>query len=294
MRCLSSAVVVLILGTLATSANAADIQVGKVLLTLIDDIEVPAKKAGVLSKVDVRVGSVVKVGAPLATLDDRKAQLELKRSKTEYKIAGERAANDAQVRFARKAKEVAEVELQRAESANRRFPGSVSESRIDELRLAVARASAEIEVKTQELAIAKMTKQLKDTLVKVAENDVDARKIASPINGMVIEVKRKAGEWVEPGEKVFRVVRLDTLRVKGFIKAADTGPNLVGSRVRVTVRLANGTPRTVYGKLVFVNPLIDPNKKDVAVIAEVPNRDGRLQPGLQGSMTITPKADRRR
>lgn len=270
----------------SSSSRAADIRVKKVLLTLIDDIEVPAKEAGVLGGVAVKIGTLVKKGDNLAKLDDRKPQLALNRYKIESEIAKEQAGNDAEVRFAKKAKQVAEAELQRAEDSNRRFPGSISDSQIDALRLAVAKADAEIDIKSRELSVAKMNHRLKQTLVKIADNDVNRRRINSPINGMVIEVKRKPGEWVEPGEKVFRIVRLDKLRVRGFIKAADSKPKLVGKSVRVTVTLAGGGTETVYGKLVFVNPLIDPNNRDVSVIAEIPNRSGRLQPGLQGSMTI--------
>lgn len=289
MRFFNLLTAAIIVCCLASPVLADDIQVRKVLLTLIDDIEVPAREAGVLSAVKVEIGSVVQPGSELARMDDKKPQLTLKKAGIEAKIAGRRALNDAELRFVKKVKESAENELQRAEDSNRRFPGTVSESKMESLRLSVAKADAEIEIKTQELAIAKMTKTLKDTLVDVAKDDVDRRRIASPIKGMVIEVKRKASEWVEPGEKVFRIVRLDKLRVKGFIKAADSRPNLVGRSVRVRVRLANGSTETAIGKLVFVSPLIDPDNREVAVVAEIPNRAGRLQPGLQGAMTILAK-----
>lgn len=271
---------------LSSESRAADIPVRNVLLTIIDDIRVPAREAGVLSNVRVAHGTVVKAGDELARIDDKRAKLELDAAQADVKIAAERASNDSRVRYAAKTRGVAEAELRRAGESNRKFPGSISESHVDALRLAVAKAEAEVDLQKQELKIAGMEQTQKEVKARLARNNVERRVIHSPIDGMVIEVQRKAGEWVKPGDSVFRVVRLDTLRVKGFIKASVADRKLAGRTVRVHVTLRSGATAMVQGRVVFVSPLVDPDNNEIAVWADVPNKDGRLQPGLRGSMTI--------
>lgn len=271
------------------AAVAAEVRVRGVLVTLIDDINVPAREAGVIAKMNVKVGSMVKAGEELARVNDQRSRLTMKKSEVERRIAAERAGNDAKVRFARKTKDVAVAELKRAEDSVRRFPNSISDSQMDSLRLSVARSDAEIELEKQERRIAAMTEQLKGVEVETARDDVARRQILSTINGMVVDVYHKAGEWVEPGEKVFRVVRTDTLRVKGFIKAAQADNRLKGRPVRV---MLDGLKSPVYGKVTFVSPLIDPDNGEVAVWAEVPNTGGNLRPGLRGEMTIGERPER--
>ena len=40
------------------------------------------------------------------------------------------------------------------------------------------------------------------------------------IAGVVVEIKRRKGEWVEPGETVIRILRIDSLRAEGFVDAS--------------------------------------------------------------------------
>ena len=46
---------------------------------------------------------------------------------------------------------------------------------------------------------------------------VKRRKIFAELSGIVVEVNRHPGEWVEPSETVFRLLRMDRLRAEGFL-----------------------------------------------------------------------------
>jgi macrolide-specific efflux system membrane fusion protein len=113
------------------------------------------------------------------------------------------------------------------------------------------------------------------------------------LDGVVVDVRRHVGEWVQPGDVVLHVVRLDRLRVEGFVKAADVPASRIrGRNVTVTVEVAGqgGKERhEVTGKVVFVSPLLQTGG-DYRVWAEVKNQqqDGQwlLQPGQPVSMRI--------
>jgi len=276
----------LLVGLLTSTAAAQEIRVRSALVTLIDDVQVPAEEAGVLVSVNAQVGGRVQPGQLLARIYDKKAMLAHQRSETELRIAGEKAKNDTTVRYAKKSKAVAAAKLKRALESVERFPGSISASEIDELRLSVDRADAQIAQAEADLKIAGMTQKLKANDRDLAAADVKSRRIVSTISGKVVEVKRQSGEWVKPGDKVFRVISLDRLRATGFVKFAQIRGKLEGRTVTLMVDLP-GQPRATFrGKVTFVSDEVDPNNGEVAVWAEIQNPNHRLKPGLSGAMTI--------
>jgi multidrug resistance efflux pump len=129
--------------------------------------------------------------------------------------------------------------------------------------------------------------------VEAAEKQIERHKIASPLDGVVVEVYRRAGEWVQPGEPVLRVVRMNRLRIKGELNFSQYAPREVaGKPVTVSVPLERGRQETFKGKVVFAEPDIRIDGT-YDVLAEVDNRsEGSsghwlLVPGIGGAiMTI--------
>ena len=102
-------------------------------------------------------------------------------------------------------------------------------------------------------------------------------------------VYRNHGEWVKPGEPVVRILRLDRLRVEGFLKSRDLTPGLQGRTVKLVVDLPGDAGREFLGKISFVDPEVDPVNSQVRVWVEVQNQDLRLRPGMQAKMIIPPQ-----
>jgi len=98
------------------------------------------------------------------------------------------------------------------------------------------------------------------------------------------------GEWVAAGESVIQVVRVDRLRVEGFLSATEFGPEEIAGRpVLVEVQFAGGRSARFSGNVVFISPLVQAGNK-YRVRAEVENRaeNGHplLRPGMSATMTI--------
>ena len=225
-----------------------------VVLRLLAEADVPAQEAGVLTNVAVREGDAVKKGAVLAQIDDQVARMAELAAKLKYDVAHEKATNDVQVRFARKAAEVAEAELQRSTESVARFAKSVSQSQLDVERLNVdkTRLEAEQADHNQQIAVLEM---------KTAQNELDAakvqrvrRQIVAPFDGTVVQVFVRLGEWVEPGQKALRIVNIDRLKAEGFLPAADADAKLLGAPVRLTLDLAGEQAAAFDGKVVVCQP----------------------------------------
>jgi macrolide-specific efflux system membrane fusion protein len=275
---------------LATFAQRAEgqIEVPKVLVKLIDQVEVPAREAGVLVSVDVTESSRVTVGALLARVDDTEAQLAEQRAKVELEMARKLALSDTAIRSAEKALKVAQDEYQRAYDANSKFPDLTTKTEIDRLRLAMDQAALAVDKAKQEQAQAALAQQLTQVELVAAERSVERRRIEAPLAGVVVQVFARRGEWVQPGDKILRIVRLDRLRVEGFAAARAVTSQLEGRGVRLLVDLPGKGATAFAGKLVFVGREIDPFNGQVRVIAEIENPTLALQPGLSGTLTIEP------
>ena len=282
---LTLAVSRLALASDASSVPAAPLRVANVLVTLIEQVTVPAQEKGVLSSVDVHDGELVQAGDLLAQIDDADSRLARDRAKIEHDIATRQSKNDVKVRFAKKAWELAKAEHRRAIESIEKYKKSVSQSELDQLRLIAEKAELEIEQAEIDLEVASLEANLKENELQLATRGVDRRKILAPIGGVVVEVKRHAGEFVESGQTMARILRVDRLRAEGFVSAKSLAGNPTGRKTLLTVEVGD-RKLEVPGALVFVSPEVNPISGQVRVWAEFDNPDLLLRPGLQGSMII--------
>ncbi len=240
------------------------------------------------------------------------------------RIAALKAENDVAVRHATKSRDSSKVEYERAVQARKAFEKSVSLTEVDRLKLIMERNELEIEKAVFDKELADLLKQIEDSTIteqdqmvarlKLAveqarvQKEVDVltrdlkartldqaqlqlarRQFKSPLDGVVVETLRHRGEWLEPGQRVLRIVRLDRLKVEGFVESRQITGSLRGAAVRVLVQPSDEEkPIVVKGKIVFVSPEIDPVNAQVRVWAEVENPDLSLRPGLQAEMIIDP------
>jgi len=283
----------LLLAAVVTAAApqepSAPVEIPLMLLRLIEQVDVPAREPGVLAALHVVEGQMVEEGAAVAQIDDAEARIAEQRAKIEWEVARINAANTVNVRFARKSVEVAEAELRRSTESNTRYPKSVSESEMDRLRLVVEKGRLEVEQSEHEDRIAGFTQQVRENDHRAAQQKVAQHRIAAPLAGVVVQVHRRRGEWVKPGEAVVRILRLDRLRAEGFVKSADWSERFEGRQVRLLVDLPKAAGTEFPGKVVFVDPEIDPVNAQVRVWVDVENRELRLRPGMKARVILERK-----
>jgi macrolide-specific efflux system membrane fusion protein len=256
------------------------------LLTIIEEVEIPAKVDGVLATVEVKEGQMVEARDVLARIEDEEARLTLDSATIEFDIASKQAKNDLKVQIGRKSHEVAKTDLRKAENANKIKKDTVVEVEMDRLRLAADKTELETAQAIHEQETAYLTARLKETAVKVAQQAIDRRVIVSPISGMVVQVNSQAGEWVQAGKTVVRVLRLDRLRVEFFVSASRLKDKLMGRKVTLSVDLPEQPGAEFAGEIVFVSPEVDHINQSIRVWAEINNDKLQLHPGLRGKIAI--------
>ena len=275
----------------AGADTSAELQIDSAQLTLLEEAEVSASEAGLLSQLSAKEGESVAEGMPLAQLDDREAKLVRDRAETEVQVARALADNDITVRYAKLSAAVATAELKRALESNAKFPKSVSETEIDRLKLLADKAALEIEQAGLDLQQAKLSLQVKQHDLARANLALERRTIMAPFPGMVVQSKKQRGEWVEPGTPVMRLVRLNRLRAEAFVASERLPANLVGRPATLVVESSDKTTVKYQGKLVFVSPEIDPVNYQVRVWAEIDNSDLSLRPGQTATLIIGPATE---
>ncbi len=255
------------------------------ILKTIDATTLAAQVAGPLRELLVKEGDVVKANQALGKINDDALRLELEQLKTQVAVAQKRQANDIDQRLAEKSMQVAHTEYERAMNANARVPGTYPINEIDRLRLLADRTELEVERAKYEQELAAFEVTLAQGSYRQTYERYARHQLAAPAAGVVVSVEKRAGEWVEPGTDLLRIVRIDQLRVEGFISSAEAAPLLVGRSARIALVIArggnSGDSQTWQGRVVFVSPDVNPVNSQVRVFIEVDNPAGVLRPGLR-------------
>lgn len=297
------------------------VKAGQVLSRLDDD---DLKLTVARAELDLAIAErQAKNSIPVRTAEalHKEAQQDQSQAKLSQRIAALKAANDVAVRHATKSRDASKAEFDRAVQARKSFEKSISQTELDRLKLVLERNELEIEKAKFEKELADLQQQIEDSAIaeqdQIVERlqltvdqaklqqqvdeltrDVKARtldqaklqlarrSLKSPLDGVVAEVFRHRGEWLEPGQRVMRIVRLDRLKVEGFVDSGQINTSHRGAAVRVRVVLDEEKPILVKGRVVFVSPEIDPVNSQVRVWAEVENPDLLLSPGMSAEMVI--------
>lgn len=277
----------LLLAALLTSPlPAEEIEVEAVLLAPFQEVEVAAQEAGLLARVLVVEGALVERGELLAQIDDADACLQRARAQIELDNARRNAANDIRVRVAVAGAAVAEAELQRGLESQKRYPKSVSETELDRLRLNADHAKLQVEQARYDLETAQLAWRVQENQLQQADRQLERRRIVAPIAGRVVQLFRQAGEWVEPGQPIARIVKVDRLKAVGSLAAGQLAADPTGRAVILSAELPARGVVEFPGHVTFVHSEVNPVSGRLDFWAEIENPELQLRPGWRASLKI--------
>jgi RND family efflux transporter MFP subunit len=266
---------------------AAEITIRPAILKVMEEVEVPTLEEGPIMEILVREGEVVELGHELIQIDDQLSQFGLQKAELELRIAETRAADDSEVMLAQAESSVAQASLQRALESRKKFPDTPSQAEVESLELQVAEARQHRERASRDQQLAGLSRDMSERMFAVAKYQVERHRVKAPIKGAVVEIFAKRGSWVRPGDPLVRIMRIDRLRVEGFLNREHARPGLIGAPVKVMIEGTTAGGESYPGKIVFISPEIDSNDNRQRVFAEVDNGHGKLGPGMRATMTIS-------
>jgi len=277
--------------SLSLVVQAADtVTLPDCLISLADEVKVPAQEPGVLMKIPVRDGQQVAKGDLLAQIDDIVPRAQQNVALYKLKVAEKEATDDINIRFSKAGAAVAEADCLQDAEANAKIPGTVQQTTVRQHLLEQRKMELSIEKAQKDLDVAGLQAKVSQAELEAATANVQRRRIVSPLDAVVVELSSHEGEWVQAGDPIMRLIRIDLLRVEGLLNVKNFRFSEIQDRaVQVVVTLAHGQREAFPGKIVFVKPLVQAGGTFL-VRAEVQNRrqDGVwiLCPGLSADMTI--------
>jgi RND family efflux transporter MFP subunit len=212
------------------------------------DARLRAEVAGAVLQVFVDAGQPVSEGTVLARIDDaavRDATMSARSAVTQATVAAQQAEKELQrSRALASAGAIAERDVEGAERANLGAQAALADAK--------ARLSA-------------------------AEKNLRNTQVRAPFAGIVAEKSVSPGDIVAPGAAMFTVIDPRSLRVDASVPAVALGDVRIGAPVTFTV---NGADRALQGRITRIAPMVNPQTKQVAIQASVPNNAGVLVAGL--------------
>ncbi len=270
-----------------TCLRSQEIRLESAVTQVLEAVDTPAQRSGVLESLNVREGETVKKGDSLGKILDDGSRLKYDRARYEYAIASQISKDETLVKYASKSLEVTRAELARSESANRSVDLAVSDTELDHLRLVVSKAELEVEKSLIEFEVAKLNERRREVDLKETKFELSKHEIISPIEGQVAIVKKRAGEWIETGDSVLRIVRIDRLRVEGWVSVEQAIQIQTDQTAEVVIQVPNRENITKQGKVTFVSLEANPVDRKIRIWVEIDNRDLKLRPGLRAEVVVT-------
>ena len=223
-------------------------------------IELAAPEVGVMAEILVKEGTMVKAGQVVARLDDQVYQNAMLVAK---------AASEAQgtLEAAKRQLENAQYELEGYRNLRKQHNATDREVQRAETAFGIAQANVQViedeaRVRAREL--------------QRAQAQLDRRKIRSPIDGVVVEVRKDLGEFVSPSDPVIMtIVDLTELR------AVFSFPMVKAKRLRSgqSISISFGNHPKKVGVVEFVSPLTKPQTATCDVKVRIDNQNGDISCG---------------
>lgn len=230
----------------STPPDIIRIDVG--LVSSINDIEVPARLKGFISGLNVEEGDEVDEGQALAELDTDSIDNDVAAARIRKQNAARQANDDTAIQYAQATLEVANKELEINIGLNQR--NALSDQELERSRLARKQAELQVQRSQAQQDIDRGAVDLEQQNLAAVEDLFDLHTIVAPFKGQVIKINRRAGEYIQEGQTLLRLVDLSQVKVEGSVPTELVNPyKLSGKPVEVSLQLANGEVATFEGTI---------------------------------------------
>lgn len=262
---------------------------------------ITSKISAKVADISVDVGSAVKKGDTIITLDTKDIEAQVAQAQAGVNTAqanlakAQSGARPEQVAQAQGALDSAQMSYQNTKSSFDRnqqllTAGAISQSQLEASQTQLATAQAQYNSAQNQLDI--LTKgETQETLnvlqsqVKQAQATLDLAKaqlaygtIASPVSGIVNAKNINLGELASSGATLISVVNVDSLFIKASLPAGLIGSVKVGQKV--VVQVSEIPDKEFSGEVSVVDPVIDSRSRTVLVKVKLNSSDSGLKTGM--------------
>jgi HlyD family secretion protein len=263
------------------------------------EVTVAAEVGGRLLRLAVEEGDRVSRGITVGAVDTMALILERR------EVAARRAAGASRAREARAniaaldvQRTIAERELSRTERMLRESAATAQQG---------DRAEREVRVTQEQLAGARAARgtvaqevAALDAQVALIDDRIARSRIVSPLDGTVLTRYAESGEYVQPGQPLFKLASLDSLTFRAYVSGAQLAALRLGQDVKVAVDRGPDSIETLPGRVTWIASAAEFTPTPIqtrderadqvyAVKVAVSNESGALRIGMPGELILNRK-----
>ncbi len=234
-----------------------------------NQVEVTAQREGVVASIRADVGTSVRKGGLLATLDDR--QLKADRDAAERKV---QSIGFDEKNWQARVK-VAEADFERADKMMK--AELITREQLEHAQYTLDASRNELERERQDYAGAQAA-------LKSYDLELEKMRIVAPFSGVVARRYVRVGQKVANDDRLFWVTAVAPLRVKFTLPEEFAGRVAQGQQVTVASAVA---PQLRHAaRIIRVSPVIDPASGSFEVTAELLGKPADLRPGMTANVEL--------
>lgn len=235
------------------------------LLEPTETVEVSSPVSGVIRRITVRRGDLVKKGQVIAQLDTRTERAALDLSRVRANSVGQVQTAQRKIEFARK-------KYQRVKQMASQ--GLLSKQEADDVE-------AELKLAEADLVTAQENRKIAYKELKQRDQQLILKTIRSPFNGAVVEKKLTAGELTETSgakKAIVTLARIHPLQARIVLQSSSFGRLKAGDQVELTPDYESAP--TINAKVTRIDRVIDAASGTFAVFLRVPNPQNSIPAGV--------------
>ena len=255
-------------------------------LDLLDRVAVSASVDGVIKSISGRTGSPTTKGQPLIELRTDRREKELAVANSDYRALKVRSQNNSREQSIRAREYSARVNLKKLREVKTRYQVNVPALELVRAESQVREAYSDRAGAKQELSQFKFEAEAKLQESELLKFDIEKSTINSQYDGTISQVDKHAGEYVQAGETIVELYRMDRLAGVVLVNRSQLLPeDAIGVTGELVIE-SNGESRSYKIAIARTLPRVDVDGKYRAFV-EIDNEMNdsgtwRLLPGMTG------------
>jgi RND family efflux transporter MFP subunit len=254
------------------------------------EVELHAKVAGYIKRINVDIGDHVKTGQVLATLDIPELQAQVQGAMAGVRQTREQITRaKSEVQQAQANYDALHAAWQRLQQAAKAQPGLIAQQELDDAMAKDQAAAAQVDAAKSGLSAMEQQLGVSQADQLHYSSLADYSRITAPFNGVVTWRYADTGALIQAGTSnsgsmpVVKLAQIDVLRLRLPVPESLAPFVHVGDMAEIRVQALN---RTLSGKVTRDTAALDPSTRTMQVEIDVPNPKGQLSPGMYAQVTL--------
>lgn len=261
-----------------------------------EEVAIMPKVMGIVTNINVELGSVVKKGDLLFTIEEEDISKTVRQAESSRKVAvngveqAKNALRTAELNYEANKEQVenAQRNLERIEELYE--DGSVSKSDLEQARLAASEKGLET-LKTQitqaEIAYEQALNQLTQVEIshEQALSNLGNTRVTAPMDGIISTLNVKKGQMATNSQAAAVIVDIDTVYVQVDVVENMVNKLAIGQEVQVkipSIILEEDIVSTIY----YISPTADERTNLYPVKIYVDNSSKKIRPGMNSEVLL--------